>query len=139
VTDLQKEKLGNFALKRLKDQSRADLFYREMEVIQRLQHPNVIRVEDIGTTGDRPYYVMEYCEGGSLERVGGSALRGDFDKAVGILDPICSAVSAVHRQGVIHRDLKPSNILLRADGTPVLSDFGMCHLEYRRRAGYRCA
>ena len=73
VTDLQKEKLGNFALKRLKDRSRADLFYREMEAIRRLQHPNVIQIEDMGTIGDKPYYVMEYCKAGSLERVGGSA------------------------------------------------------------------
>jgi len=129
VTDSRSEKPGHFALKRLRDPSRVDLFEREVKVTQRLRHPNIIRVEDLGVVGDRPYYVMEYCERGSLETVGGSSFRADLNQALAILKPICSALFQAHKEGIFHRDIKPSNILLRKDGTPVLADFGICYLD----------
>ncbi|MGO9636030.1 MAG: serine/threonine protein kinase [Steroidobacteraceae bacterium] len=129
VTDSEGEKPGYFALKRLRDPSRTELFDREIRVIRRLNHPNIIRVEDFGVARAKPYYVMEYFERGSLNKVGGSAFTADLNQAVAILIPVCSALSAAHKEGVIHRDLKPPNILLRGDGTPVLADFGICHLD----------
>jgi serine/threonine protein kinase len=129
VTDSEGQKSGRFALKRLRDQARTELFDREIQVIRRLKHPNIIRIEDFGLARAKPYYVMEYFERGSLDAVGGSAFRADLNRAVAILISVCSALSAAHKEGVIHRDIKPPNILLREDDTPVLADFGICHLD----------
>jgi serine/threonine protein kinase len=72
---------------------------------------------------------MEYCERGSLEKIEGSNFKADIAKSVAILEPICDALAAAHAQRIIHRDVKPSNIPQRADGTPVIADFGICHLD----------
>jgi serine/threonine protein kinase len=72
---------------------------------------------------------MEYCERGSLEKIEGSNFKGEIAKSVAILEPICDALAAAHAQRIVHRDVKPSNVLLRADGTPVIADFGICHLD----------
>jgi len=58
VTDLKGEKTGRFALKRLKDPARRELFERELQVVRRLNHPNIVRVEESGVAREKPYYVM---------------------------------------------------------------------------------
>jgi serine/threonine protein kinase len=78
---------------------------------------------------EKPFYVMEYCERGSLDTVGGYTFKADLNQALAILNPICSALSVAHKEGIIHRDIKPANILLRNDRTPVLADFGICYLD----------
>jgi serine/threonine protein kinase len=94
-----------------------------------LNHPNIIRVVDFNIDMAPYYYVMEYCERGSLEKIGGSNFKGDIAKSAALLEPICDALAAARAKGIVHRDLKPANILMRADGTPAIADFGICHVD----------
>lgn len=129
VTDVTKQRNGQFALKRLKDDRRKDRFRLEVEAIRKLNHPNIVGVVDFNVDQSPYYYVMEYYEGGSLEKIGGPQFKGEIAKCVAILEPICAALAAVHAKGIVHRDIKPANILMRADGAPVIADFGICHVD----------
>lgn len=131
VVDTTEELPGEFVLKRLKNPGRIDLFEREIKAAQLLDHPNVLRIVEFDLAADKPYYVAEYCKGGSLDRVG--ADQGNIREAVRILLPIVDALSRAHDRHIFHRDVKPANILFRADGTPVLGDFGICHVEGDQR------
>ncbi len=108
-------------------------FRRELAAIERLQHPNVVRAIDHGTTGDgRPYLVLEYVEGPSLREV--IHERGAIPplEMVEILEPLCDALTVAHAAGLVHRDVKASNVIIarHADGArrPVLLDFGLVKL-----------
>src|SRR5262249_43922064 len=98
-------------------------FRTESRVVARLAHPNLVRVYDCGEHAGRPYMAMEYVPGGPLSRRCGSPL--DPREAAGLVEPVARAVQALHEAGIIHRDLKPGNILLAADGTLKVVDFGL--------------
>jgi hypothetical protein len=132
VEDKGKEFLGRWVLKRLKnikDKARKARFAQEVRVTQSIEHPNVLKIIDKNLDAERPYFVAELCERGSLERVGASAYRGNIRATVDVLLPIADALVAAHRINVFHRDVKPANILFRGDGTPVVGDFGICFVE----------
>jgi serine/threonine-protein kinase len=104
-------------------------FHREYEALHSIRHPNVVETLDYGTLEDnRPYLVMEWCNGATLENM---LSQGGFtlDEAMPILRQICYAVQAAHDVGVLHRDIKPANVILmpRADDTALvkLIDFGI--------------
>ena len=101
-------------------------FFNEGRCVARLSHSNLVTIYDIGQ-GDGFYYIaMEYLPGGDLKaRIAQGMKPG---QALKILSRLASCLAYVHSQGVIHRDIKPSNILFRADGTPVLADFGIAKL-----------
>lgn len=102
-------------------------FEREVSQITTLTHKGVIKYIDAGVINDTPYIAMELLSEGSLEsRIQMSIL--DIDNVVFILDQIANALDYVHERNVLHRDIKPANILFRADGTPVLTDFGIAHV-----------
>lgn len=106
------------------DASQHERFLREARAMAALSHPGIINIFDVALDMNQPYIVMELIDGGSLaDQLIGSAL--DFDKTEAVLLALCDALGYAHSQGVIHRDLKPANVLLRADGTPVLADFGL--------------
>ncbi|MBL4844750.1 MAG: protein kinase [Planctomycetes bacterium] len=98
---------------------------REIQALCRLQHPNIVKARDVGELGGRPYVVLDFIEGASLEdRINtGGAL--DPDDAVDLVRGLCRAIAHAHEHGVLHRDLNPRNVLLARDGTPVLIDFGL--------------
>jgi serine/threonine protein kinase len=129
ATDTKGINPGRFVLKRLKNINRKELFEREIRAIAQLQHPNILGLVDYDLSGDTPFYVAEHCERGSLAKIGGAEFKGNIEKTVSILVPIAHALSQAHSANIIHRDIKPENILLRLDGTPVLADFGICHME----------
>jgi serine/threonine-protein kinase len=107
-------------------------FQRELDAIQRLQHPNVVRALDHGTLSDgRPFLVLEYIEGPSLRDV--IHERGTLPpvEMIEILEPLCYVLDEAHAQGLVHRDVKASNVILAHDNgrlRPVLLDFGLVKL-----------
>src|SRR5438067_869535 len=111
--------------------SAADLarFVAEAEAGAAVPHPGVVQVYESGQHDGLPYFALEYCPGGSLaQRLAGTPLAPA--DAAGLVERIARAVQAAHEKGVVHRDLKPANVLLAADGTPKVADFGLA-----RRAG----
>jgi serine/threonine protein kinase/tetratricopeptide (TPR) repeat protein len=103
-------------------------FRNERQILATLDHPNIGRLLDGGTTEDGlPYFVMEYIEGLPLYRYCDER-RLNVRQRLRLFCQLCDAVSYAHRGHVIHRDIKPSNVLVTATGTPKLLDFGIAKL-----------
>lgn len=103
-------------------------FRYERQILAALEHPNIGRLYDGGAAEDgRPYLVMEYIAGEPVTTYCDER-RLSVDARLRIFETICTAVQFAHRNLVIHRDLKPSNILVTADGTVKLLDFGIAKL-----------
>jgi serine/threonine-protein kinase len=99
-------------------------FRREAVAVARLHHPNIVQVHDVGEFEGRPFFTMELLEGGSLAAKLAGTPRPARESAT-LLTTLADAVGAAHGSGIVHRDLKPGNILLTADGTPKIADFGL--------------
>lgn len=98
-------------------------FLREGKTLARLSHPHTVTIHDIGNVGELYYMAMEYLPNGTLkERIAAGMTP---EQGVTLIRQIASALGYAHAQGLVHRDVKPANILFRADGTAVLSDFGI--------------
>jgi len=103
-------------------------FRYERQILASLEHPNIARLLDGGTTEDgMPYLVMEYIEGNPVTDYCNSN-NLPVRKRLNLFHAICGAVQHAHRDLTIHRDLKPSNILVTEEGTPKLLDFGIAKL-----------
>ena len=107
----------------LTDPRFAERFLREARIAARLQHRHVVSIFDVGVSDEQPYIAMEYLTGGQVMP------RDDVpiseDQALRCVYEIALALDYAHSKGYIHRDVKPDNILLRDDGSCVLSDFGI--------------
>jgi WD40 repeat protein len=109
-------------------------FRTEAEAAARLEHPNIVRVYEVGTHDACPYFSLEYVAGGSLA----ASLRGapwPARPAADLLEVLARAMQYAHQRGVVHRDLTPNNVLLQAPGlqpgdfgTPKITDFGLARL-----------
>ena len=103
-------------------------FLQERQILASLEHPNIARLLDAATTDDGlPCFVMEFVEGVRIDHYC-AAQRLSTVQIVRLFRTVCSAVQAAHQNLVVHRDLKPSNILVTANGTPKLLDFGVAKL-----------
>ena len=116
------------ALKLLRDAwvspTRRDRFVEEQRTLARLSHPCIARIFDAGGEDGRVWFAMECVEGLPLDDYL-RRRRLPLNEALRLLRRICGAVQYAHERLVVHRDLKPSNILVLADGTPKLVDFGI--------------
>ncbi len=126
-------------------------FEREVQILARLNHPNIVTIHDTGRTSDSDFFVMDYIEGESLDQwvstAGGRSLESDDRRRLDKNAPgahrtrsaiteilvlfvkVCNAVNAAHLRGVIHRDLKPGNVRVDSDGQPYVLDFGLAKLS----------
>lgn len=102
-----------------------DRFVVELRALTKLEHPHVVRVLASDFLRAEPYFTMEYLAGGSLTRWLHAGSQLPICESVVLMRTIAYAVAAAHAEKILHRDIKPSNILLAADGTPKLSDFGL--------------
>jgi DNA-binding response OmpR family regulator len=100
-----------------------DRFLQEYEVVSKVEHPNVVRIYDLGIADDHAYIAMEYFAEGDLRQRMKKPL--DPETALEYLRQIAAALRGIHSVGVLHRDLKPGNVMLRPDGTLALIDFGL--------------
>jgi len=101
---------------------------QERQILAGLEHPNIARLLDGGTTADgRPFLVMEFVEGLPIDRYV-TERQPPLTDLLELFRKICSAVSYAHRNLIVHRDLKPANILVTAEGQPMLLDFGIAKL-----------
>ncbi|MBN1813657.1 MAG: SUMF1/EgtB/PvdO family nonheme iron enzyme [Anaerolineae bacterium] len=111
------------------DEAMLKRFLAEAKATMRLTHKHIVRTHNVFSEGGNYYIVMEYMPGGSLEE----RLRKDgslpVDEALRIATEVCDGLSCAHEEGVVHCDLKPGNILLTADGTAKVADFGIAHVS----------
>ncbi|MCP5206852.1 MAG: serine/threonine protein kinase [Hahellaceae bacterium] len=109
------------------DKDFAGRFIREAKIVAQLSHPHIVSVYDVGQQNGLYFMSMDYLAGGALpERI----KRGlEKTEVIRILCQIASALSCLHEHGYIHRDIKPDNIMFRADGSAVLTDFGVARSQ----------
>src|SRR5438874_4450130 len=126
ATDLE---LGRrVALKLLAPHEDNARFEREARAVAALGHPNVTQLYDYGESDGRPFMVLEYLAGGSLEellRASGALADADTHR---IASEIAAGLAHAHARGVVHRDLKPSNVLFDEEGRAKLADFGIARV-----------
>ncbi len=110
------------------DEEMVRRFQEERRILASLEHPNIARMLDAGTTPDGvPYLVMEYVDGVPLNRYADER-HLTLNARLNLFRNICDAVAYAHRNLIVHRDLKPGNILVTAEGVPKLLDFGIARL-----------
>jgi tetratricopeptide (TPR) repeat protein len=106
------------------DRQRLARFHSETEIIARLQHPNIVPIYEVDEHDGRPYFTMEYVDGGSL--AGKLAEASLAPRAAAeLVEILARTVHFAHTHGIVHRDLKPSNVLLTRAGVPKIVDFGL--------------
>ena len=109
------------------DRAELTRFLVEAEMVARLDHPHIVQIHEVGAHEGQPFIALEYVPGGTLA----DRLRGKVWpalQAAAFLEQVARAVDHAHQHGVVHRDLKPANILLAADGSPKVADFGLAKL-----------
>ncbi len=103
-------------------------FRREARIAAGLSHPNLVKVYDFGSDGERPFLVMEYVEGATL-RTGASAASAPRLDTDTLARELLDALAHIHAAGIVHRDIKPANVLVGPDGRPRLTDFGIAQAQ----------
>jgi len=123
-------------------------FRIEAEAAAQLEHPNIVPIYSIGEHGGNHFFSMKLVEGDSLDKLmkefslphgqgaalGKAVVRQAHSAVARLMTNVARAVSYAHHRGVVHRDLKPSNILIDAEGTPFLTDFGLAKIVTRNQS-----
>jgi WD40 repeat protein/tRNA A-37 threonylcarbamoyl transferase component Bud32 len=99
-------------------------FEIEAQAVAKLQHPNIVQIYEVSEEEGRPYFSLEFVDGGTLSgRLDNNPLPAR--QAADLIEPLARAIHYAHENGILHRDLKPGNILLTMQGTPKITDFGL--------------
>ena len=104
----------------------------EAEILQGLDHPNVVRLVDVDLKPNKPFIVTELHPYSLAERAGRLSDMSVADR-LDLFEQVCRGVAAAHTKGVIHRDIKPENILLTEKGQAVVADFGVAYIAQGER------
>jgi serine/threonine-protein kinase len=113
------------ALGLLGNESAMARFEREASILKQLRHKNIVHLKATGKYRKTPFIAMEFIDGEPLDRVLARRGRLGWEEVVGYAKQLCEALQYAHEKGIIHRDLKPSNLMITADGTLKLTDFGI--------------
>jgi serine/threonine protein kinase len=112
----------------VREQDTVERFQREAYAVSQMQHRNIVTIYDVGSEGDVHYMAMEYVAGRSLYALIRERGRLSVLETLRVLTPIACALEYAHAKRVVHRDVKSPNILMRENGDPVLTDFGLAYL-----------
>lgn len=118
------------------DKTALERFIEEYNLVGRIRTRHVARIFGHGVSGEHAYLVMEFFDGGDLnKRLGGKALAPE--EALQIFRELMFALGDIHEQGILHRDLKPQNLMFRSDGSLAILDFGIAkHVDAIDRTGH---
>lgn len=103
-------------------------FHKEAEILERLDHPHIVRLHGVGQSAGFHYYAMDYVDGQGLDKLVHEC-RLNLKRTATWIRDVARALQSAHDRGIIHRDVKPGNILLDSSGHVVLTDFGLAHRE----------
>ncbi len=120
----------------LGDPAQFERFQRELEVLNTLDHPAILKGLGSGRYNRMPYLVTAYLEGQSLRDLIAQQAPLPPEQAVELARKIAAGMAYVHAQGIIHRDLKPENIIVSPEGQPVIMDFGLALTPHAHRVTY---
>jgi serine/threonine protein kinase len=118
------------------DPAQFERFQRELEVLNTLDHPAILKGLGSGRYNRIPYLVTAFLDGKSLRDVVSEGAPLPPEQAVEIVRKIADGMAYCHANGIVHRDLKPENIILSADGQPVIMDFGLALTKKAHRVTY---
>jgi hypothetical protein len=107
------------------DQKLLKRFEREIDILKRLTHPNIVKYFGGGTQEGQRWYAMEFIDGGSLQDILKKKKRLNWEQAIQVGRQLCAALEVAHNAGIIHRDLKPANLFVTKKGKLKLGDFGI--------------
>lgn len=107
-------------------------FQREIEILARMNHPNIATAYDSGTSGELHYLVMELIEGQSLRSLVNARGPLPIEEALGYVRQAAQGLAYAHGEGVIHRDIKPSNLMLTNDGVVKILDLGVARIIHNQ-------
>ena len=110
------------------DPETSQRFYREARSAGQLIHPNIITIFDMGQDDGRPYIVMEFLDGETLNRYLARPDAQQLETKIDLMIQICEGLQAAHSHGIFHRDIKPGNLLVRGNGELKIVDFGIARL-----------
>ena len=116
------------ALKLLARDADPARFEREAQAVAALAHPNICRLYDYGEEGGRPFMVLEFLDGGTLERRLVPGEPYPLDETDRLARELAAGLAHAHARGLVHRDLKPANVLFDDDGVAKIADFGIARL-----------
>src|SRR5215472_14638059 len=102
--------------------------FREARSAGMLSHPGIVTIYDVEQQGDLAYIAMEYVDGPTLDQMLSEAPALRPDQIFSILGQTAVALDYAHQKGIVHRDIKPANIMIAADGTAKVTDFGIAKI-----------